>query len=1016
MTKLQVVAIINVIFIIPEKFTLKERNTMKKILAATLAFVTVFSTVSFATPSMADTVISADETFADVTPAEPAVAETMADNDVDWTSDYGDLLFYIDFENTAATVKDNTEISMSQIGGINPDWSSYNFKFINSSSNSGTVVTDSESGNRYFTFKNNANSGYPQVNLNFTGKLPTNGRYTLVADVWYKLGNSGGTLYSFDFKPRIYNNAFKSGENEAPWLQLGLGTLKVGDSFPEETWKTAVASYYYPTFETGGVVYDADYYGTILVPFTYQTVNGVQLKPTTKGEDVFAIDNIKLWFEEFEEKSDPVYGDMIFDMDFDSAYDETVLYKRGANDILESTNFIQKLQNAGYVNPKYVKNKDLYFSLSGVIQSSAELVDDGNGNMVLKFKPTTSMYPQLYITANRQYWGKTTTTFSSTVANDGTITDNPGIYTMKFDYKLDKGEDSVGFNNLNFGSRDIAIGDYSITNTWGWGNNSKGFTTTGEWVKDAVSVSAVWDTFKVSTTEYHSAGKSTAILCAIYNSTYTNANDTLYFDNVRLYYRPLIDTVTISMGDNTLANDVSFTVDYSANGINTTMTKSELINKITDWGDKILVDIVKKDGTTLGDTINVFENTEFKAVWKSYNKTALSVDFKVADDKIEINSAGSAKTGYKKLNEITYNNDGIGFATVKFNVTDADGKSVEDGGLYDTGIKLAKANGNGTTKILDTGAVMIRMRVRNAKSETAEFYRGNTASTYNPYGTFTMFVNVDDKNGDFLNGWSGAHAKRSKDSSTVNYNDMGEQWFTIYIDLTKLKGYEHLSPGDITKENNDTWGTDANGCYWWNDATILKLFRLDFPDFGVWDGMEFDFDFIHFIEREDVNPHAYHVSSVRTDSYTGIRFMSSVTATQKAKVNEYGYIIARKTVLDGTELTHDCGKKFVTGIAYDENTNLVYDVDSYNNTFFTAVVYNVPEEMYTDVLVARPYTKTSDGKYYYGEAVERSTYEVAKAVKENTDAYNSLRDDAKAKIDAIVNYVDNQTTTDNEEA
>ena len=70
---------------------------------------------------------------------------------------------------------------------------------------------------------------------------------------------------------------------------------------------------------------------------------------------------------------------------------------------------------------------------------------------------------------------------------------------------------------------------------------------------------------------------------------------------------------------------------------------------------------------------------------------------------------------------------------------------------------------------------------------------------------------------------------------------------------------------------------------------------------------------------------------------------------------------------------------------------------SYN--YFTAVVYNIPEDQYEDILVARPYL-INDGTVTYGAPIASSLKEAAIGVK-GTPAYNDLADEAKAVVDKI---------------
>lgn len=156
--------------------------------------------------------------------------------------------------------------------------------------------------------------------------------------------------------------------------------------------------------------------------------------------------------------------------------------------------------------------------------------------------------------------------------------------------------------------------------------------------------------------------------------------------------------------------------------------------------------------------------------------------------------------------------------------------------------------------------------------------------------------------------------------------------------------------------------------------------------------------------------------SLRTKDPVGVRFKARIANTAKVNstVTEYGFVIAleRDITKYGKQLNLDFPKKAM-GSAYVEGSkDVIYDVDS-NDTFFTAVLYNIPSTAYNVKLVAKTFTKLSvDGKTFvvYGEPITASPYQIAKAIKK----VNDLDDDAKAFIDGIINEVegDNDSKVD----
>lgn len=147
--------------------------------------------------------------------------------------------------------------------------------------------------------------------------------------------------------------------------------------------------------------------------------------------------------------------------------------------------------------------------------------------------------------------------------------------------------------------------------------------------------------------------------------------------------------------------------------------------------------------------------------------------------------------------------------------------------------------------------------------------------------------------------------------------------------------------------------------------------------------------------------------SMRTDAYTGIRFKASVSVKVKETetTSEFGYVVTRKVLLDNagvatTDFTLESDVMKLTGKTYIKGeVDKVFENDGLYN-YFAAVLYNIPEGQYDDVLVARPYLISGE-TVTYGEPVAASLRQVATAVK-NSSEFNDLGEDAKAVINGIV--------------
>ena len=181
--------------------------------------------------------------------------------------------------------------------------------------------------------------------------------------------------------------------------------------------------------------------------------------------------------------------------------------------------------------------------------------------------------------------------------------------------------------------------------------------------------------------------------------------------------------------------------------------------------------------------------------------------------------------------------------------------------------------------------------------------------------------------------------------------------------------------------------------------------------------------------ESDVAPRTLNKNQLSTGAVSGIRFAaimdlgvkSGLSASFKGvEPDEYGFIVSRKSLLDGEELTFGTkpnekgvgqtpnGITYVSGAAYNraKGINYVYDNDGSKlsevtegkNEAFTAVLWNIPETHYAETLVARPYINIG-GLYFYGSAREMSMKSVALSLKEN---YDSLTDAEKELVDKIL--------------
>lgn len=214
-------------------------------------------------------------------------------------------------------------------------------------------------------------------------------------------------------------------------------------------------------------------------------------------------------------------------------------------------------------------------------------------------------------------------------------------------------------------------------------------------------------------------------------------------------------------------------------------------------------------------------------------------------------------------------------------------------------------------------------------------------------------------------------------------------------------------PASFNDENVDFW-TDGEVIYMSGETVALS--DIAGKTFKIYNG--------------NIAPDVLDVSSIRTSGKKGIRFASFVDAERKAYADSYGFIVTRESFLDSVdELVFDengsvsgvneYGVLYVSGTAYNKESGLdrVYATDGEvfgdkglgEGTYFTAVLYNIDEANYSTKLVMRPYIE-KNGKYFYGDIISRSLYQVACGVRDG--GYKGLDDAGIDYVDDIINTVE----------
>jgi hypothetical protein len=134
--------------------------------------------------------------------------------------------------------------------------------------------------------------------------------------------------------------------------------------------------------------------------------------------------------------------------------------------------------------------------------------------------------------------------------------------------------------------------------------------------------------------------------------------------------------------------------------------------------------------------------------------------------------------------------------------------------------------------------------------------------------------------------------------------------------------------------------------------------------------------------------------SVRTAAPSGLRFQSKIEDGMKDSGATFGTLVIPKGVLGDNELTVETSTvedieqtKWATNSVKESHPKDYQEGYEY----FNAVLKEIPEEYYDEVIVARSYVY-ANGQYYYSEPEERSIAQVAAYAIQDGYEQEILRD------------------------
>lgn len=581
--------------------------------------------------------------------------------------------------------------------------------------------------------------------------------------------------------------------------------------------------------------------------------------------------------------------------------------------------------------------------------------------------------------------------------NNDIVKDTSGVFTLEHTWKDESGmKPTYRFNGYSPEGKYNASGDTDFGATVtsvDLGNGYTKYTVTVQKPKDS---SVYFDNLKIHVSGTPASGKKT------------------YIDDIKLYYKPEAVNVTIKGGANT--SFVDQTISVSTKGVKV----SDLVEKISDIGYGRVTGLKNGDKTLgMNDVLVLAKDTELTATWAKWN---VIEGYDYLEFNTDMNRAGlETGTANVKFDWGSYGDTrdtgvaGKDTPSSQGNIYSA--VSAKNGSfVFDLPTVFEHTATDGTrftfkTPNLKAGQVkgmLMKLRYTNLPNfvddyETCEelgcvdnelyssdnpyehkFYNQNDATKEAHEGTFTTKgVNAAEINLHFASGnaWSGSLYAGKKVDITEG------TWMTYYVDFETISG--------------------------WSDRANIDYFYVD-PMDNMWNGMKMEIDYIRLIGEEatEYAPTTLPESTnMRISTPQGVRFMASLSTEEQSKASAYGWIVTRNALTgalgianaDFTIENADAkGLNYRKGYAYGGGvtTPIIFNEDD-TTVYFTAVLYGIPDNMYNDILIARPFT-VIDGTTYYGEVTSASVNSIVTKIAEG--GYVGLTD---AQKEYIKNIYDN---------
>ena len=786
---------------------------------------------------------------------------------------------------------------------------------------------------------------------------------------WPETNSDGTTCYFDAFKLHV-NGTTTAGQYSyfddiKMYVKPKTATLTVDNS------EVGIANLVIEDYDTTGVDV-SEIISQIERPYGYvlaglsRTKGGEYIEGTAAigGNTVLYAD----WVESDEKNWETDNGILLFDINFDDA----TSFTSGA--------YVSTL---GKVNPYYAESNlsDKWTATISYMENTSITNGEFCGTVT-----NASKWPQIVIHANSS---SSTNTFAGS-----------GYYTVEADmYYEEKGDlSSIGITpHFMISGTSTQSSGYSETAT---DNNAGAYQ----------SVSCTLDTTE-------NEGLSKVIL--LWSKSATSSGPNIKFDNVRLYWKPATINITVEGGSN--GNFETVTLE----NVSTDATVEDVINmlpgKVDDYGR---ITNLAKDYEKIGleNSIGAVTDVTLTAVWTPWNKLDGGQEFPTAGEYYG-SKTQFASNGFGGENYV-----GSGGVVTKAFITMYNGKTDGAYGIYTLGgdliYKQLTPNANdtythGTATVTDTYTVaavpqgsnhrviinttlsadnaaeyaVVKYKFQNVPDLTSDFASGlgatvsddgnsatftlrdGSSGTYSNLVEYTGKYYVKTASGNYQYGGgqefeAGSQASSSTDGVTVNLENYEDEWIYDLIPFTTTMQSEGVSQILIDRPNH------------FRDMITVW-------DYVMFVGGSTEEEIVDPDAEPEVSPYAPTTSneaSIREASPYGIRFKASMTYETDTNATDYGWVVARQTKIEEaglglTDLTLDqTAFSIAVGYGREESVdikNFFEETDEYK--YFTGVVYNIPEDMYDDVIVARPFVKV-DGEVVYGNPIAKSIKEVLQAL------------------------------------